>query len=614
MRNGNFTKQTLTILYKRAGEHCTLCKKITTRPHRDPEKFHNLGEGAHINGVKNGPNLRYDSSLSISELQNPRNGIWLCKTCHHIIDNDEVTYSVIVLKELKEKHESLIIRLQQSGETLMPSLLENDLLIEKYKRIISTQENGSSEEDWIYNEELNRIKFSLATLEKEKEFLSNQLNKIKSQIIDLDNTELQKALLAEADISKALGILSEEKLANSEITIAKSRVLRGRLLISIKDFVGAVENFEKAFAIYPRFEIAIEFIQLLYFKSLDYERIIKVCEEALNNENDLQRKIKLLEQNAQAHLKLGKPEFALGYLSDAKDILIEVTDEISDRDCHLAIITKHIGDCYKLIGKLKEALQSYEGALNLYFQAFLNDNDAGKVQDFAGLATAIGLLYEANNNETEGLIHHLRAKDVIKNNEEAKIPTALILMNLASCYLKKCTFNPVEANNNIKEAISILTEIAKNEPNECLEYLVGAKCLLGDISIILDPQKAEEYYLESLRLGEILHNINPIFIHTISHVLHNYSVYLVTIKKEYKKGIKVLDDSIEKIRISQISKSERINYLSQALFFKSQLVGEKQHKINLLNEIIELTTNLDPSDKSIVLRFSAEKYLQSLRT
>lgn len=74
MIEGNFNKSTITILYKREGEHCCLCKKITSKPHSDPEKFHNLREAAHINGLKNAPNLRYNPKLSIKELKKLKMG------------------------------------------------------------------------------------------------------------------------------------------------------------------------------------------------------------------------------------------------------------------------------------------------------------------------------------------------------------------------------------------------------------------------------------------------------------------------------------------------------------------------------------------------------------
>lgn len=612
MRNGAFNKQTITTLYKRAGEHCTICKKITTRPHRDPEKFHNLGEAAHINGIKNGPNLRYESNLSISQLRSPLNGIWLCKTCHHIIDNDAETYSADYLREIKNRHESLIIKLQESGTTLMPSIIDSDIKIKNFRRLISEQERAIKEDDLIYNQELSQIKVSVSILEKEKAFLNDQLEKIKSHIIDLDDDELQKALLEDGDIPRALQILSEEKIGKSEISIAKSRVLRARLLISNNNIADAARNFEKAFSIWPNFNIAIEYIQFLYFKSLDYRKITTICKEALLNESDSDKKIKLLEQSAQAYLKLGQPDSALANLLEAENSLIHTDKKESDHECHLAIIIKHIGDCYKLTGNLQDAFRSYEKALNLYFHAFRNNNEAGTVQEFAALATAIGLLYEANNDETEGLVHHLRAKEVMKDDKDAKLSRALILINVASCYLKKKTFTPSLAKENLEEAISILTDIAKTDPNECLEYLVGAKCLLGDINIFIAPEKSEYFYLESLKLAKILYDINPVFLHTISHVLHNYAVYLISVKKDYIKGLETLNDSLNKIKNSQLPKIEYISYLSQALFFKVQIVSEKNEKIELLNEIIALTSSLDPSDKSNVFRFSAEKLLLTL--
>jgi hypothetical protein len=108
MRTGEFSQKTITTLYKRAGEQCSLCPKITSKPHSDPEKFHNLGEAAHIHGLKEGPHLRYDPNLTPTELSNIRNGIWLCRECHKIIDNDSKEYTADALRKIKQDHENRI--------------------------------------------------------------------------------------------------------------------------------------------------------------------------------------------------------------------------------------------------------------------------------------------------------------------------------------------------------------------------------------------------------------------------------------------------------------------------------------------------------------------------
>jgi len=612
MRTGNFNKNTITTLYKRAGEHCSLCKRITTKPHSNPEKFHNLGEAAHIQGIKDAPNLRFNAKLSIIQLKNVKNGIWLCQACHHIIDNDEKTYTVRKLNAIKSLHENLIVKIQESGESLMPMLNNKDREIKRYQKMISEMEAEIDEKDVLYSEELNRTKFVLSTLRTEHTFLNEQLTKIKTEIIDLDNEVLQKALLEEKDIAKALEILDEDKLDHSEMKLAKSRVLRARLLISTGDMLGAEQNFERAFQIYPRFFVAIEYVQLLYYKKLDYRRIIEICESALNKETKSSEQVILMEQIAQAQLKLGKPDLAFEKLNAAKIVLEnneEATPKLLSR---LANIEKHIGDCFKLMGNLQKSLKSYELALNIYFRSISIDQEFTSEKELAGLGTAIGLIYEANNNPTEGLIHHLRAFDVLENIAGADKEKAIILLNLATCYMSKRNFDPKKAIKYAFESITILTKLSKIEPNEFLEYLVGAKCLYADISFVLKSGEAEIFYAESLKLAKILYAQNHIFLHALSHVQYNYSIFLIISKQEIEKGVEILEDSIAKIRASQVAIFEYVSYLSQALLFKAEITKDLQIKKKLLQEVLSLTVNLEPTDKNNIWKIKAQVFLSHL--
>lgn len=613
-REGNFSKNTMITLYKRAGEHCCICKKITTKPHSDPEKFHNLGEAAHICGIKDAPNLRFNEKLSLKELKSSRNGIWLCQTCHHIIDNDEKTFTVEKLNEIKSSHEILIAKIQESGESLMPMLNGKEREVRRYQKIISEIEAEMEEKDVLYNEELNKIKFALSSISKEREFLDNQLSKIKKEIIDLDNEILQKALLEEKDITKALEILDEEKLDYNEIKLARSRVLRARLLISNGDREGAEHNFERAFQIWPRFLVAIEYVQLLFFKKLDYLKIIEICELALANTLIKDEQITLMENIAMAHIKLGKPNLAMKKLVLIKKSLNSNNEANEEEISHLADIEKHIGDCFKLLGNLQDSLKSYESAINLYFRANCINNNNVKEKKLAGLATAIGLIYEANNNPVEGLLHHLRALEVLENTLGNDQEKALINLNLATCYLNKKIFDPIKAKEYVCEGIIILSQLSKDEPNKFLEYLIGAKCIFADISFITRSNEAESLYKESLQLATILFNQNPVFLHILARVQYNYSIFLIIHKGELDRGLEILDDSINKLKNSQIAIFEYISDLSQALFFKAEISNNVNTKMKILNEILALTFNLDTKDKSNIWRIKSQIMLDNLTT
>lgn len=105
----DFTEQTKSTLAKRAGCICSNpdCKIHTSGPHSIDSKAINLGEAAHIKGAKS-YSARYDPSMTPEERRDIRNGIWLCGTCHTLVDSDSVKYTVDLLHAWKKEHEESI--------------------------------------------------------------------------------------------------------------------------------------------------------------------------------------------------------------------------------------------------------------------------------------------------------------------------------------------------------------------------------------------------------------------------------------------------------------------------------------------------------------------------
>ncbi len=99
----DFTKKTKEILAKRVGFLCSNpnCRKPTSGPNSDQNKFTNIGVAAHITAASvRGP--RYNTSLTPEERMSITNGIWLCYSCSVLIDRDENTYNEETLKKWKE--------------------------------------------------------------------------------------------------------------------------------------------------------------------------------------------------------------------------------------------------------------------------------------------------------------------------------------------------------------------------------------------------------------------------------------------------------------------------------------------------------------------------------
>jgi len=96
------------ILAQRSGYLCSKpgCRKLTIRPHSDPEKSLSNGVAAHINAAsKNGP--RYDPNQSEEERSSINNAIWLCHDHSDIVDKDEKKYPEELLREWKKSMRNL---------------------------------------------------------------------------------------------------------------------------------------------------------------------------------------------------------------------------------------------------------------------------------------------------------------------------------------------------------------------------------------------------------------------------------------------------------------------------------------------------------------------------
>lgn len=103
---GEFTDRTKKVLSKRVGERCSRpdCPNVTSGPHSDPTYFQNTGKAAHIIAASSeGP--RGDPSLTLDQRKHPANGVWLCATCHDIVDRDPAKYPAPLLRQWKESAE-----------------------------------------------------------------------------------------------------------------------------------------------------------------------------------------------------------------------------------------------------------------------------------------------------------------------------------------------------------------------------------------------------------------------------------------------------------------------------------------------------------------------------
>ncbi len=106
----DFSKETKETLAKRAAQTCSNpdCRRRTSGPHTEDDKFVNLGEAAHIRAAREGE-ARYDPKMTDEERSHISNGVWLCRECARRIDRDEKKFPVELLQRWKKEHEDSVL-------------------------------------------------------------------------------------------------------------------------------------------------------------------------------------------------------------------------------------------------------------------------------------------------------------------------------------------------------------------------------------------------------------------------------------------------------------------------------------------------------------------------
>jgi hypothetical protein len=118
----DFSAATCQLLMFRASLICTRCGTITLGP-TDAQGLlaAKLGEAAHIRAARPGP--RYDENMTDEQRAHPDNGIWLCASCHTLIDkNNGAGFPVEMLLDWKRKHEEILRSLLLSHRSILPIL------------------------------------------------------------------------------------------------------------------------------------------------------------------------------------------------------------------------------------------------------------------------------------------------------------------------------------------------------------------------------------------------------------------------------------------------------------------------------------------------------------
>jgi hypothetical protein len=127
--DGRFSAQTVATLAKRGGMLCSNpdCRALTSGPTIEATGSVNLGEAAHIYGRAR-TSARYYKGLTSTELSDITNGIWLCNTCHKLIDSDSLRFPVDLLFEWRRQHEADVMsRLGKPGDQAREKIRQKHL-------------------------------------------------------------------------------------------------------------------------------------------------------------------------------------------------------------------------------------------------------------------------------------------------------------------------------------------------------------------------------------------------------------------------------------------------------------------------------------------------------
>jgi hypothetical protein len=137
----NFSAATKLALAKRAGFRCSFpgCNAITIGPSDEGlAATASTGEAAHISAASGGLNARrYRATLGSEERSSIENGLWCCELHAKLIDTDELTYTIPMLKKWKvlAEHRAQLrqafgdIALEHRQELISVGLAPNSLLL-----------------------------------------------------------------------------------------------------------------------------------------------------------------------------------------------------------------------------------------------------------------------------------------------------------------------------------------------------------------------------------------------------------------------------------------------------------------------------------------------------
>lgn len=546
---GEFSEYTKRALAKRAGEKCSLCEKATSKPHSsDQTAFINLGEAAHIEGHRDGKHTRYNSLMSDSERRNITNGIWLCTSCHKEVDSDSIKYTVEFLVEAKRVHENKIALGDfdiswKEYRLIKQRIVDLESLIYEKEKSISLKES-------LYNSEINDLRLQLEKTKNEKREFENVAGQLKTTLASLDskanniNTkELIKAFKA-GNLTFVKDALKEEFVELEETELARRRLLLGNLCEIEKDFAKAEYHYKRAQELKSEIEFISQYFNFLKRRGKVKEAVEK-CTNLLSNEVNVNTRLTLYIYQSKLLIDNFQYKSSISCSLEALKLL-EGYSESQNCNYAKANIYQIIGDSYKNLGELEDALKYFQSSMDCYLQ-LSNEKKAEHLDEFALLFSSVARLYVLNNNLEYAIFFF---KEALKIYEKLESKETLIIIqlyiNLADSNKNKQVFNLVEAKKYLDLAHEIIIREFKSNPLLYLETYILTLIGLADVAFITNQHdSADTKYIEAINIAEhFLNEYGVLHFKALSIAYGNYAVFLSSVKNNLKANL-FIDNAIE---------------------------------------------------------------------
>jgi hypothetical protein len=185
---GRFSAETIQTLSRRAALLCSNpdCGVLTSGPTEDADSSINIGEAAHIYG-RTSMAARYKAELTITEIADITNGIWLCKNCHKLIDNDARRFPAELLFEWRRQHErSILERVGRPGDKLREKLQAEHLRLFEGTSRLAQQIILDRPPLWEFKLTNELLRTDLKSIQKRWQQLKDGMYVRKSTIIPAD--------------------------------------------------------------------------------------------------------------------------------------------------------------------------------------------------------------------------------------------------------------------------------------------------------------------------------------------------------------------------------------------------------------------------------------------